>query len=651
MKPISPRVVSGIFLACVVLLTACETRPPRPEAIKAPEPVPTMKNAELAEQAGEYVVAAREYGLLAKTAGSPEREHYGLKAVEMLIKAGQAREAREQLRAIEVGRLDAAFRARKQIHEAQLAFLENRPDDALRLLALAEKAPHLDPKLIAEIYRVRAQAEFTIERPLSAMKSLIAREKVIVARDEITKNQQELWKVLETLSRTQLTTELAASRDPVLTGWLELAIAALENAGSYSRLAIAVDHWRKGHAGHPASEDFLKSLARPRVGQIGRVEHIALLLPLTSDYAQAAAAVRDGFLAMHAADRNPEKPKISVYDTGKDPAGAVAAYQQAVQNGAQLIVGPLGLEAVDQVARNTALNVPTLLLSHTSDEIDTATKTAFQFGLPPEQEATQAAERAWLDGHRQAALLYPQSAWGRRMQAAFLNAWQRLGGIVIAEQEYLLDQNDYSEPLKRMLNIAQSEARKERLESLLKMKLEFRPRPREDVHFVFLAADAKHARLLKAHMNYQHAARLPVYATSHVFSGRGNAGLDADLDGIQFGDMPWMLVGDGRVAELRKALQPGWPHAHSALDRLYALGIDAYAIVPNLNRLSSENAVRFSGVTSGLSLGRGGRLHRQLLWARFKKGVPVLVDTFFRHKGQFDIDAGEDAPAARAGGR
>jgi hypothetical protein len=651
MKPISPRVLSlALAAGLALILTACETRPPRPEPVKVPEPAPMLKTAELAEQAGEYVLAAREYELLANKAEPPERQHYALKAIEMLINAGQVREAREQLRTIDVSRLDPSFRARKEIREAQLLALEGQPDEALRLLAQAEKVPHLNPRLIAEIHRVRAQAEFSIERPLSAAKSLLAREHVIVARDEIVKNQQELWKILESLSRAQLSQELASTRDPVLAGWLELAIAALENAGSYARLAIAVDNWRQSHVGHPASEDFLKSLARPRVGQIGRVERIALLLPLTSDYAQAAAAVRDGFLAMHAADRNPDKPQVSVLDTGRDPATAVAGYRQAIQDGAQLIVGPLGLEAVDQVAKQTDLAVPTLLLSHTTEDIDTSSKTVFQFGLPPEQEATQAAERAWLDGHRQAAVLYPQSAWGRRLQTAFLNAWQRLGGIVVSEQAYLLDQSDYSEPVKRLLNIVQSEARKERLENLLKMKLEFKPRPREDVQFVFLAADTKHARLIKAHLNYQHASRIPVYATSHVFTGRGNPGLDADLDGIQFGDMPWMLVADGRVGELRRTLQVGWPYAHSALDRLYALGVDAYAIIPHLNRLSSESAVRFSGVTSGLSLGRSGRLHRQLLWAQFRKGVPVLVDTFLRHKGQFDIDAGATAPAARPGG-
>ena len=91
---------------------------------------------------------------------------------------------------------------------------------------------------------------------------------------------------------------------------------------------------------------------------------------------------------------------------------------------------------------------------------------------------------------------------------------------------------------------------------------------------------------------------------------------------------------------MREKLQGEWPYGHTQLDRLYALGMDSYAIIPYLNRISSENAVRFNGVTSGLSLDNDGRLHRQLLWARFKRGVPRLIDTFYNYKGQFEIENG-----------
>lgn len=646
MKPTARRLVPLLLL--LLALTACETAPRRVPETEA-QLSGSVRAAEEAEQASEFVIAAREYEGLSRQTGSPQREHYALKAVESLVKAGQPREARDKLHGLDASRLDEVFVARKRLLEARLAILEGRPEEALRHADPVEKMRGLSPALIAELHRLRAESQIALDRPLPAVRSLLAREQVLSARADLSANQQEIWQVLSGLSRAQLEREQRTQPEPVIAGWLDLAMTALEHAGNRAALANAVQRWRKTHPDHPAADDFLKTLAQPRPGQIGHVDRIALLLPLTSDYAQAAAAVRDGFLAMQANDRNPGRPHVTVIDIGANPAQAAAAYEKAVQEGAQLVVGPLGLEAADQMAKKTRFGVPTLLLSHTSENTDAAGKAVYQFGLPPEQEAVQAAERAWLDGRRQAALLYPDTAWGRRLQGAFINAWQRLGGIVVSEQNYLSGQNDYSEPVKRLLNINQSETRQERLEETLKMKLKFEARPREDIDFIFLAADAKHARLIKPQLSYNRASRTPVYATSNVFTGRGDPGLDADLDGIQFGDMPWMLVGDGRIAELRRSLQPAAAYAHTGLDRLFALGVDAYALIPQLDRMGSENGARFSGVTSGLSVGNGGRLHRQLLWAQFRKGVPVLLDGFLRHKGQFEIDS-PDSPSLRSGG-
>ncbi|MEE8197960.1 MAG: penicillin-binding protein activator, partial [Acidiferrobacterales bacterium] len=148
------------------------------------------------------------------------------------------------------------------------------------------------------------------------------------------------------------------------------------------------------------------------------------------------------------------------------------------------------------------------------------------------------------------------------------------------------------------------------------------------------------------------APNIPIYATSNVFTGKVDPTRDTDLDGIMFGDMPWMLVNDGKIQDLRQALERNRPYAHSQLDRLFALGMDSYSIIPHLNRISMEDAARFSGVTSGLSLGRDGRLQRQLLWARFSRGTPKLLDRFIQYTGQSrQIKSDSDktrAPAPRS---
>jgi hypothetical protein len=643
MKPISrPRLLVLALLTGVLVLGGCQTTPPTPPTGARPEvEPPTPEAATQAEAAGEYVVAADEYRRLAAAAMPPQRQHFQLKAVEAWLKAGQLREARQQMTSIDVAGLDVGFLGRKNILQAQIASAEGLHDQAIAFLNKAEKARHLDPTLLAELHRVRAQAQLALGRSVEAVRDYIGRERYIVGQEAIVDNQRQLWHALETADRPTLTAALTRNPELVLAGWLALGLAALDHPPASGRFAAAANDWRRVYPQHPALDAWLRTLAGPTPGLIGRVEQIALLLPLSSDYTQAAQAVQAGFMAMHAADPDVSKPRVQVYDIGADPAQAPAFYAQAVQAGANLVIGPLGLEATDQVVKNATLAVPTVLLSHTEATIDAPAHHVFQFGLPPEQEARQAAERMYLDGRRRAAVLFPANPFGQRMHEAFATHFARLGGVITAAQPYALGENEYSAPVKQLMGIDQSEARRQALEARLHTRLKFEPRPRADIDAIFLAADPRHGRLIKPQLNYHRAHDVPVYATSHIFAGKGDAARDVDLDGIMFGDMPWMLVGDGRVQTLRASLQAGWPYAHSPLDRLYALGMDAYAVIPQLNRISAQNAVRYEGVTSGLSVEMDGRLHRQLLWARFKQGLPRLLDTFLNYKGQFEPQDGK----------
>jgi outer membrane PBP1 activator LpoA protein len=223
------------------------------------------------------------------------------------------------------------------------------------------------------------------------------------------------------------------------------------------------------------------------------------------------------------------------------------------------------------------------------------------------------------------------------MRAAFTDHWQRLGGTVVAAEAYLETQSDHSDAIKRLLNIHLSEARRAEVERRVGRKLNFDPRARQDIDFVFLAADAKRARLLKPQLNFFRASRVPVYATSLVYTGRPDPVRDVDLDGILFADMPWILLGEGPMPELRQTLQRDWPYAYSDLDRLYALGMDSYAVLPYLNQLGAAAGGRFRGVTSTLTLDPEGRLQRSLTWARFTKGVPQLLETFLPDTGLFRL--------------
>lgn len=604
--------LAGALIGCQTTPVAQPTEPASPEA------------AQRLENRGEHIIAAREYERLAETAPAPMKQQYLLSAIESLIKGGQPQTARAKLDALPVTAADPLLAAQKRVIEAHLALAEGSPKRAAAHLDEAARIPNLSPTLLANIYEARAQTELEQGRPIEAARYYIQRERFLTG-EAGTENQKLLWRALETAPPERLRAELALAADPVFAGWLELALAVQENTGNGVATAHALAQWRNRYPNHPAGRPLIDSLTLGAPIMIGRIERIALLLPLTSDFAIAAQAVRDGFLAVHATTPEAERPKVVIYDLGNNPALAPQVYERAVREGAQVVVGPLDREAVDAIVRNTGLTVPTLLLNHT-EERPAGPARLFQFGLPPEQEARQAAERAYLDGCRQAALLYASGPWGERMVNAFSGHWQRLGGLILASQPYAPADTEFSEPVKRLLNVSESEARKNELEKRIGQRLTFEARPRQDIECIFLAADARSARLIKPQINYHRARHLPVYATSHVYTGKADPVNDADLDGIRFGDMPWILAPKGRVAELRRSLQRDWPYAGTDLDRLYALGVDSYAILPHLNRIAAESSARFPGVTSGLSLDRDGRLQRQLAWASFRNGTPRLLD-------------------------
>ena len=131
---------------------------------------------------------------------------------------------------------------------------------------------------------------------------------------------------------------------------------------------------------------------------------------------------------------------------------------------------------------------------------------------------------------------------------------------------------------------------------------------------VFLAAAPTQARLLRPLLQDQ-AGLLPVYATSHIFSGKPEPGRDADLDGIIYTEIPMVLdrLKSGSLDNLK------YP-------RLYALGLDAVGIARNLSGLASHTADNLAGKTGRITLNNHRAIERQLEFATFINGMPSRLD-------------------------
>jgi hypothetical protein len=263
------------------------------------------------------------------------------------------------------------------------------------------------------------------------------------------------------------------------------------------------------------------------------------------------------------------------------------------------------------------------------NQIDTTVADAnlplYQFGLAPEDEARQAAGRAMADGHQRLAALVPDNAWGIRVYQAFREQFTQLGGEIVAAEQYDSNSSDFARPIRRLLNLDDSNNRYQALQRLLGERLSFEPRRRQDAEGIFVLAFPRQARQIKPQLRFHHAGDLPVYSTSHVYEASDDPAIDRDMDGLMFCDIPWALDRQGPWAARREQTEKLWPDRGRRYQRLFALGYDAYQVVPWLDMLHLPGFAQFPGATGILSLDNDRQLHRTLEWARFSGGVPQKI--------------------------
>lgn len=308
---------------------------------------------------------------------------------------------------------------------------------------------------------------------------------------------------------------------------------------------------------------------------------IALLLPSKGPHAEAAKTIQQGFLAAYykSARQDASAPTVKLYDTGEGKE-VVAAYQKALQEGADFIVGPLTKPEV-QALSSLKLQTPVLALN-TLPSLQTGNP-LYQFGLMPEDELMAIVEKAFQEGHRHSIALAPQTEWGRRMTKTFVSLWQNRGGQVVV----------------RSLN--KWEPLENQLEGVLKQA--------KDSDMVFLAVPPELARQIKPLLS-RYQPTLAVYASASVYSGHPAPQADQTLEGIRFCDIPWVIQ------------HPAESATAAANPRYFALGMDAYSLATQLSRTYGLPASGLPGLTGMLQLD-GQRIHRRLMGAKFEQGLPV----------------------------
>jgi outer membrane PBP1 activator LpoA protein len=572
------------------------------------------------ERNQQWLEAATLYRHLADQSAQPQRSRFLQKTALMLYRSGRIAQVEDFYNSLNDDDILPAEQVKRSVLLAGVYFDKGKTYQSLGNLPDINSIE--DPVYKALALKIRSQGVLAIGKPLESARLRIQIGKYLSDENDIVQNQQFIWDALNRISEPKVIKALSQQQSPALRGWLELNLIARRSDMLPAKIEPWVKKWHELYGDHEAAISFADALVAESKLIYIEPSRIALMLPFSGKLKNVSKAIQNGFLYGYYQD-NEDRPALEIINVSADPAEFFLQYNQAQQNGADFIVGPLDKKLVNELILTSDLKTPTLTLNYADDE-NRGVNNLYQFGLRPEDEAEQIADYALNSEKYHAITLTPDTTLGNRLQGAFSNRFERLGGQVVGAARYPARNNDYSPSIKQLLNINSSNRRHSILDTVLGRKTEFIPRRRQDIDMIFIAGNPRQARLIKPQLKFHHAIDLPVYATSSISSSINNPDADRDLNGILFIDTPWALQNDKNpdFAAIHKL----WPTQSERYAKFFALGLDAYKMIPSLRRLLINPQEKIALNSGTVSLDAQGRVHRELLFATYRKGRIELLE-------------------------
>lgn len=555
-----------------------------------------------------YTQSVDEYLKKASLAKTPnEMASYQIQAAGRALVDGQTEQAKSYLAVTDSIALLPRQQEEKAILEAKIAANEGNSQAVLNHLATVSQPANLSPELARAYYQLASQANQSLGKTVQYCYDLIHLGALLPSNQAMGVRQSTL-SCLVGLPNNTLTSMATNAKNSEVAGWIAIAQLSKNPNLQTPNFPDSYQRWSQQYPNHPASILFAASASAAAAAptraatSVGNVDasHIALLLPTTGATANSGRAVRDGFMAAYYS--HPTGHTVKLYDTnGMD---VTAVYNKAVDEGATLVVGPLTKPEVSRLA-SASITVPTLALNNISTQ--GSQRRFYQFALSPDDEAEQAARRAYARGYTSALVIAPADGWGQGIVNTFATQFAQLGGQVRESTAYT-NSTSLDSLVKNALH-AKSPNAKNNDPAV--------PNRRQDIDVIFLVATPDKARAIKPLLNFYYANNIPVYATSVIYNGNNDPFKNQDLNDIEFCTLPWYVSNTSQVA-LAKANTSAMT---SSTMGLYAFGYDAYNMAINFNQLGNG----FTGVTGELYLRSNQQVYRQCVWAQFKNGQARLM--------------------------
>ncbi|EJD6375837.1 MULTISPECIES: penicillin-binding protein activator [Providencia] len=498
---------------------------------------------------------------------------------------------------------------------------------------------------------------------MEAIRAYISQEPLLKTTTERQANIDGLWQML-----TQLTPEQIhgiSADENILQGWVDLLDIYQNNRDDTDALLAGYNDWKMRYSNNPGVTTTPTLLLQAMIPQVGKNPKIALFLPMSGQGQVFGQAIMQGFMDAQKGlpQGSPSQDAIDPPSSGNDVLDQIyeqvaattgntptasdsdvvastlridaapvntqsvkvfdttnkqmpALIEQAKNEGFNLIVGPL-LKSDVQVITQMGAPVSVLALNELDANQLQPRPNLCYFSLSPEDEAQNAAAYMKAEGKQMPLVLVPANAFGDRIAKAFAQGWQEKGGGTVLMQTFgsipsLKESINHGAGIRMTgtpVNTGAQSIDSQYVDSA------------GAIDGVYIVATRDELTLIKPmiEMAISSRSRPALYTSSRSNQAGSGADYRFEMDGVKFSEIPLLA---GANNNLRKQAQQKLNNDYS-LFRLYAMGIDAWSLANNYDKLQQSGQFRINGASGTLSTTPNCVVFRELPWLQFKQGKVV----------------------------
>lgn len=637
LEPQSKRiaVTAGIIS---LILSGCGSTPQQSNApVVRVQEAPTVVQ-EVQDTPLKLITRAKSTWL--STGDETQRNAYLLDAAELFHEQGDTVSAHQILMELANETLTPALAARFKLLVAQSQY-DGANVSTTELITWLNEQEYVPSALQSDyaelLYRLYSEQGNAIDSVDQLLKTSRPDEEKVEAS----------WNLVSALPEYQL--NAISSSYPELAPYIALRQLAVEYAYDSAALSQAVDQFTTVYRSHPLVQFFPSDVTQALTINSPEIDKIAVLLPLSGRLESTGNTVKEGVLAAYYSQYQAEQsdenlPSLQFIDTNEKSIEQLIAEIGS----ANFIIGPLLKENVEALSAALPPSVNMLALNRldTNDAQSLATNVEFDelpgglqrvnyFSLAPEDEAIQLADYMFNKGIRAPVLVHGQSALYQRMSNAFDTRWQTLvkqhglAKVNITTVTYS-DSASLREGITRALDVEQSKERIKQIDHMVNENIYNMPRSRHDIDAIVAFTSPQDTELLnpiiEASLTPYEGKVTNVYATSRSMEYTSAKNQWRDLQNVHFLDMPWVMPNNNWQA-LRQSADQIWPDRTTLQSRLFAFGVDAYRLLPNLGVLNTLPYTDLQGLTGKLSINTHGEVERVLPHAVIlRENIQLITD-------------------------